>query len=112
MASTTETFALALTGLILGLAIMVLIILVKEWTQHKARQFWPKLPSAERAYGAMDVEAGQGTAFAIEDLTDRLRLLEASFNMKDHLVEYHDETPRGSTLISSSTPTCSTSVLS
>lgn len=113
METTVETFALAFTGLILGLAIMILVILVKEWTQHVARQFWPELPSAERVYATdtVDVEAGQGMNFTIEDLTERLRRLEASLDMKDYLVGYTDETPRGST-IASSTPTCSISALS
>ncbi|CAI7588598.1 unnamed protein product [Penicillium bialowiezense] len=90
METTVETFALAFTGLILGLAIMILVILVKEWTQHVARQFWPELPSAERVYATdtVDVEAGQGMNFTIEDLTERLRRLEASLDMKDYLVGF------------------------
>ena len=83
MSSFLETFALVFFALTLGLIIMVIMILSKEWTQHKARQFWPKLSSAN----ALDLELGFGDLMG---LIWRVERLERFIGVDDQLAEYHD----------------------
>jgi hypothetical protein len=54
MTSYLDTYLLILSTLTLGLAIMEIMILVKEWTKYKTAQLWPKLP----ATGPPDLESG------------------------------------------------------
>ena len=90
MNTTFETFALAFNGLILGLALIMLIILVKEWAQHLARQFWPELSSAGARVDALDVEAGWALESDIKELSYRVSKLEACFVPRDPFSEYRD----------------------
>ncbi|KAJ5316883.1 Zinc finger RING-type [Penicillium antarcticum] len=73
MASCLGTYLLKISTLVLGLAIMVIMILVKEWTQYQAAQFWPKLPVT----GPPDLES----SFAFSAEAWRMRELEASWSL-------------------------------
>lgn len=86
MLTVMESFAFTFTGLTLGLTMMVIIILVKEWSQHKARQFWPELPSAD----TLDVEIGLALHNALQDLTQRVQRLEISSGIEEQFSEYCD----------------------
>ncbi|KAJ5773171.1 hypothetical protein N7457_008067 [Penicillium paradoxum] len=75
MPPSLETFALVLLFLILGLTIMVIMILVKEWTEYNAIQLWPKLRSTR----TLDLESGIYLLKDVKELTWRVEQLE------DHL---------------------------
>jgi hypothetical protein len=72
MSPTIETFALVLLFLILGLTTMMIMVLVKEWTEYIAMQFWPKLRSTR----TLDLESGMFLLKDIKELTWRMEQLE------------------------------------
>ncbi|KAJ5129559.1 uncharacterized protein N7515_005598 [Penicillium bovifimosum] len=76
MSPTIETFTSVLLFLLLGLTtmiiIMIIMVLVKEWTEYKAMQFWPKLRSTR----TLDLESGMFLLRDITELTWRVDQLE------------------------------------
>lgn len=72
MSLTAETFALVFFFLILGMTTLILMILVKEWTEYKALQFWPKLRSTR----TLDLESGLYIAKDLLELAWRVEKLE------------------------------------
>ena len=93
MSSPMETLALVFFFLILGLTIMIIMILVKEWTEYQAMQFWPKLRSTR----TLDLESGLYLIEEIKELTWRVEQMETDigrkFQLAGYLSEYHDQPP-------------------
>ncbi|KAJ5189409.1 Zinc finger RING-type [Penicillium cf. griseofulvum] len=93
MSPTLETLALVFLFLILGLTIMIIMILVKEWTEYQAMQFWPKLRSTR----TLDLESGLYLLKDIKELTWRVEQMETDIGrgiqLAEYLSEYHDEPP-------------------
>jgi hypothetical protein len=86
MPSIMEAFALGFIALILGLTMIIITIPVKEWTQHRSRQLWPKLPRAD----PLDLELGFTFCEGLKDLVWRVEQLEGSKDMDNQFTEYHD----------------------
>ncbi|KAJ5835766.1 Zinc finger RING-type [Penicillium robsamsonii] len=88
-----ETFALIFIFLVLGLTIMITMILVKEWTEYQAMQFWPKL----RRTRTLDLESGLYLLEDVKELTWRVEQMETDIGrgiqLAEYLSEYHDEPP-------------------
>ncbi|OQE47529.1 hypothetical protein PENCOP_c001G08265 [Penicillium coprophilum] len=93
-----ETFAIIFFFLVLGLIIMIIMILVKEWTEYQAMQFWPKLRSTR----TLDLESGlyllkDDLVKDVEELTWRVEQMETDIGrgiqLAEYLSEYHDEPP-------------------
>ncbi|KAJ5959489.1 Zinc finger RING-type [Penicillium vulpinum] len=88
-----ETFAIAFFFLVLGLTIMVIMILVKEWTEYQALQFWPKLRSTR----TLDLESGLYLLKDVKELTWRLEQMEnidRGIQLAGYLSDdYYDEPP-------------------
>ncbi|KAJ5506511.1 hypothetical protein LT330_004586 [Penicillium expansum] len=93
MSSPMETLALVFFFLILGLTVMIIMILVKEWTEYQAMQFWPKLRSTR----TLDLESGLYLIEEIKELTWRVEQMETDigrkFQLAGYLSEYHDQPP-------------------
>ncbi|KGO69193.1 hypothetical protein PITC_096060 [Penicillium italicum] len=93
MSSPMETLALVFFFLVLGLTIMIIMILVKEWTEYQAMQFWPKLRSTR----TLDLESGLYLIEEIKELTWRVEQMETEIGRKlqlaGYLSEYHDQPP-------------------
>lgn len=88
MESTIEVFALTFTGLALALALLALIIFVKEWTQHKARQIWPD-QSSFSGFHPLDVEANFALESDVSELLARVTKLEAAV-VRENVAQYRD----------------------
>ncbi|CAG8909621.1 unnamed protein product [Penicillium egyptiacum] len=92
-ASLWETLAVVFLFLVLGLTIMIIMILVKEWTEYQAMQFWPKLRSTR----TLDLESGLYLLKDVKELTWRVEQMETDIGRKiqlaGYLSEYHDQPP-------------------
>ncbi|KAJ5686514.1 Zinc finger RING-type [Penicillium majusculum] len=93
MSTPTETLSLVFFCLLLGLTITIIMILVKEWTEYQAMQFWPKLRSTR----TLDLESGLGLLEEIQELTWRVEQMETDigrkFQLAGYLAQYHDQPP-------------------
>lgn len=93
MSPPLETLALVFFFLLLGMTVMIMMILVKEWTEYQAMQFWPKLRSTR----TLDLESGLYLLRDVKELTWRVEQIETDFGRKMHLAEYlceyHDQPP-------------------
>ncbi|KAJ5405286.1 Zinc finger RING-type [Penicillium viridicatum] len=93
MSTTMETLALVFCLLLLGITIMIIMILVKEWTEYQAMQFWPKLRSTR----TLDLESGLNLLEEVKELTWRVEQMETDIGSKIHLAgylaQYHDQPP-------------------
>jgi hypothetical protein len=70
---------------------MIIMILVKEWTEYQAMQFWPKLRSTR----TLNLELG--LLKDIKELTWRVEQMEThigrGIQLDGYLSEYHDDSP-------------------
>ncbi|KAG0158169.1 hypothetical protein PDIDSM_5682 [Penicillium digitatum] len=57
---------------------MIIMILVKEWTEYQAMQFWPKLRSTR----TLDLESGLYLTEDIKELTWRVEQMETELGRK------------------------------
>jgi hypothetical protein len=93
LSSPWETLALIFFFLVLGLTIMIIMILVKEWTEYQAMQFWPKLRSTR----TLDLESRLYLLKDVKELTWRVEQMETDIGRKiqlaGYLSEYHDQAP-------------------
>ncbi|KAJ9491292.1 hypothetical protein VN97_g1922 [Penicillium thymicola] len=94
MSTSMETLALVFFCLLLGITIMIIMILVKEWTEYQAARFWPKLRSTR----TLDLESGLSILGEVKELAWRIEQMEAEIGNKlslaEYLVEqYHDQPP-------------------
>jgi hypothetical protein len=87
MPSILEAIGLGFIALILGLIIMIIMVLAKEWTQHTFREFWPKLSRAD----PLDLELGFAFCEGLKDLAWRVEQLEGLVNKDDQFTEYYDD---------------------
>ncbi|KAJ5550076.1 hypothetical protein N7535_001981 [Penicillium sp. DV-2018c] len=88
MSPTLEIFTLVLLSLLLGLTTVIITVLVKEWTEYKAAQFWPKPRSAR----PLDLESGF-FGFLHRDVTEltwRVDQLERERNFNNSMVQIDD----------------------
>ncbi|KOS43366.1 hypothetical protein ACN38_g5766 [Penicillium nordicum] len=92
MSTTMETLALVFFCLLLGITIMIIMILVKEWTEYQATLFWPKLRSSR----TLDLESGLNILGEVKELAWRIEQMEAdigtNLSLAEYLIEeqYHD----------------------